>query len=153
MKKLTLLALLLTATVTSAQDRFLSFGLKGGVNFANLRGDVETIDFNTRSSYHFGATLEISLLDNLSIQPEVLYSVQGSNVDSALGNVDDVDFKYITVPVMVKFYVTENLSLDVGPQFAFLSDENIIDSFDTDSFVFSVCYSFSNQYGTHLFNL
>jgi opacity protein-like surface antigen len=151
MKKLMLLALMFTATVTSAQDKLLSFGLKGGVNFANLRGDVETIDFNTRSSYHFGATLEISLLENLSIQPEVLYSVQGSNVDSALGNVDDVEFKYITVPIMAKFYVTENLSLDVGPQFAFMTDNNLEDTLETESFDFSVGAGITYNIGSHLF--
>src|SRR5690606_22996187 len=98
-----------------------------------------------------GATLEISLMDNLSIQSEVLYSVQGSNVDSALGNVDDVEFKYITVPVMVKFYVTENLSLDVGPQFAFLTDENISDTFETESYDFSVGAGLTYNIGRHLF--
>jgi len=151
MKKLMLLALVLTTAVTSAQDKLLSLGIKAGVNFSNLKGDVETIDFETRSSYHFGAVAEIRLFENLAIQPELLYSVQGAKVDSAIGNVDDVDFKYITVPVMVKFYLTDNLSLDLGPQFAFLTDDNVEETFETESFDFSVGGGITYNLGSSLF--
>lgn len=138
MKKLGLIALVLFSMTANAQEKFLSFGLKGGVNFSNLNGDIENIDFKTRSSYHFGALLEIHLFENLSIQPELLYSVQGAKAESGTASIDDVDFKYLTVPVMVKFYLSDKLSVEAGPQFAFLADDNVGDTFRTRSFDFSV---------------
>lgn len=138
MKRLFLLVLLLTASVVAAQDGFLNFGIKAGVNFSNFRGDVDNIDFKTKSGFHFGGLVEMRLFQNFSIQPEVLYSVQGADVDSALDNVDDVDFKYVTIPVLAKFYLNNQLSLEVGPQFAFLVDDNVDDTFETKSFDFSL---------------
>lgn len=139
MKKLVLIALVLFSMIAGAQEKFLRFGAKGGVNFSNLNGNVEEIDFKSRSSYHFGALVEVRLFENLSIQPELLYSVQGAKVESGNADVDDVDFKYLTIPIMMKFYlISEKLSIEVGPQFAFLADDNVGDTFRTRSFDFSV---------------
>ncbi len=139
MKKLVLIALVLFSMIAGAQEKFLRFGVKGGVNFSNINGNVEEIDFKSRSSYHFGALVEVRLFENLTIQPELLYSVQGAKVESGNAGVDDVDFKYLTIPVMMKFYlISEKLSLEVGPQFAFLADDNVGDTFRTRSFDFSV---------------
>jgi len=139
MKKLVLIALVLFSMIAGAQEKFLRFGAKGGVNFSNINGNVEEIDFKSRSSYHLGALVEVRLFENLTIQPELLYSVQGAKVESGDAGVDDVDFKYLTIPVMMKFYlISEKLSLEVGPQFAFLADDNVGDTFRTESFDFSV---------------
>src|SRR5690606_34142854 len=136
--KLVLIALVLFSIGADAQEKFLRLGLKGGVNFSNLNGDVEQIDFKNRSSYHFGALAEIRLFPNLTLQPELLYSVQGAKVDSGEADIDDVDFKYLTVPVMVKFYlISDRFSLEVGPQFAFLADDNVEETFKSRSFDFS----------------
>lgn len=139
MKKLVLITLMLFSMIAGAQENFLRFGVKGGLNFSNLNGDVETIDFKNRTSYHLGALVEIRLFENFSIQPELLYSVQGAKVESGEAGVDDIDFKYLTIPVMAKFYLISNkLSVEAGPQFAFLTDDNVGDTFRTRSFDFSL---------------
>ncbi len=138
MKKFIALLLLLTVSVVGAQEKFLKFGIKGGVNFSNFSGDVEHIDFKTRSSYHIGALVEMRVFQNLSIQPELLYSVQGAKVESDVVGVDDIDFKYLTVPVMAKFYLNDKLGIEAGPQFAFLVDDNAGESLRSKSFDFSV---------------
>lgn len=101
---------------TSGSD--ISFGLKGGLNFSMFTGDG-TDDFDGRVSFHVGAVAEFPLIDQFSIQPELLYSSQGDKI-SAEGM--DVVFKmdYLTVPVMAKYYVSEGFSLEAGPQLGFL---------------------------------
>ncbi len=55
MKKLLLLLFLATASIAQAQ--FIQFGVKGGVNFANIKSDK--IDYSNRTSYHVGGLVEI----------------------------------------------------------------------------------------------
>jgi len=132
MKKLSIIILLLICSLSS-NAQLLRFGIKGGVNFADLEGAEGT---KMKTGYHFGGLVEIKLLENLSVQPELLYSLQGA--DSDLDDFDDVDYNYITVPVMAKFYViTDRLSLEAGPQFAFLVNDNV-DFEDPSTFDFAI---------------
>ena len=135
-KLLTVSALLLAGAVTYAQDpsnRSMSpsFGVKGGVNFANITGD-DFDDADGRTSFHVGVLAEFPLAEIFSLQVEALYSGQGwkSNV-TIPGIVDEeVEYQldYINVPVLAKVYVFEGLSLEVGPQFSFKVNEE----FDND---------------------
>ena len=96
----------------------ISFGLKGGLNFSMFTGDG-TDDFDGRASFHVGAVAEFPMIDQFSIQPELLYSSQGDQM-----SVEGIDVKfkmdYLTVPVMAKYYVSEGFSLEAGPQLGFL---------------------------------
>lgn len=150
-KRVVLIAFVLCSMIVGAQEKILKIGVKGGVNFSNIDGNVEEIDFKSRSSYHLGALVELRLFQNLSIQPELLYSVQGAKVESGEADVDDVDFKYLTVPVMLKFYlISDRLSLEAGPQFSFLADDNVGDTFRTRSFDLSLggglAYDITNNF-------
>ena len=131
-KVIVLIVLLLSANSLHAQ--MLKFGVKAGANFANLEGD--NVEGSTYTSFHFGAVAEISLLENLSLQPELLYSSQGTKVDEA--GIKDINYNYITVPVLAKFYLTsKKLSLEAGPQFSFLVNENVEEQFEGESFDFA----------------
>ena len=82
MKKAILLAVLLILGIGTSQAQLLKFGVKGGLNFANYTGgDVEGYDFKTITSYHAGVVAEIKLFENFALQPELLYSTQGSELD------------------------------------------------------------------------
>ncbi|WP_291118211.1 porin family protein [Flavobacterium sp. UBA6135] len=126
------IALLMHAT---SNAQFLKFGLKAGANFASLDGDgVSGLD--TYTSFHFGGLVEFKVLENLSIQPEVLYSSQGAKVNEE--NIKDINFNYITVPVLAKIYlISEKLSLEAGPQFSFLMNDNLNDQLESKSFDFA----------------
>lgn len=132
MKKLSIIIVLLLFFLNS-QAQFLRFGIKAGVNFADLEGATFT---KMKTGYHFGGLVEIKLMENLSIQPELLYSLQGA--DSDVDGLDDIDYNYITVPIMAKFYIiTDRLSLEAGPQFAFLINDNV-DLEDPNTFDFAI---------------
>jgi hypothetical protein len=132
MKKLFVLTLLFIGIMnTQAQIRL---GIKAGANFSDLDGNLDT---SMRTGFHAGAILEIKASQNFAIQPEVLYSMQGAKV--TLAGAKEIDFSYVTVPVLVKYYVvTDVFSLEAGPQFAFLIDDNVENTFKTESFDFAV---------------
>jgi hypothetical protein len=136
------------ATASYAQDEAsnansmdISFGVKGGVNFATLNGDnIESP--NSRTSFHVGLLAEFPLADIFSIQVEALYSGQGAEYDQTITVPDitsptgfttfeqntELQLDYINVPVLAKFYIVEGLSLEAGPQFSFL----VNDEWDTN---------------------
>ena len=132
MKKLFLIAsfIVLGTTATQAQD-YWNFGIKGGANFATIANeDGENPD--GRTSFNVGAMVEIPVSDKFSIQPEVLYSAQGATLasfdeDNTFDVDDNVDYQldYIQVPVLAKIYLVEGLSVQVGPSFNFLANEEI----------------------------
>ena len=107
-----------------------SFGVKGGVNFATVNGDgFDSPD--SRTSFHVGALAEFPLAEMFSVQVEALYSGQGFEY-----NVPDIPFvseggkveyqlDYITVPVLAKVYLFKGFSIEAGPQFGFLVNEEI----------------------------
>jgi opacity protein-like surface antigen len=126
----------------------LQFGVKAGVNFSTLEGD-NTYDLSHYTNFHFGAVLELGIFQNFSIQPELLYSSQGAKVDSDA--VKDIKYDYITVPVLAKFYlITDKLSLEAGPQFSFMINENVPDQFESKTFDFALAgglaYNITNNF-------
>lgn len=129
------MAILLIAGSSSMNAQGLDFGVKAGANFAKLDGDG--IDGDNLTSFHVGALLEVNVFENFSVQPEVLYSSQGTKVEG----VGDFKLDYISVPVLAKFYlISDRLSLEAGPQFSFLINDDapsVEDQFETKSFDFA----------------
>jgi len=131
-KLLSVSALLFGAvTVATAQEdasnkdsMAVSFGVKGGVNFATLDGgDIDSPD--SRTSFHVGVFAEIPVADIFSVQVEALYSGQGAEYDfrGSDGDKAELQLDYINVPVLAKFYIVKGLSIEVGPQFSFLVND------------------------------
>ncbi|TYP99845.1 outer membrane protein with beta-barrel domain [Tenacibaculum adriaticum] len=123
-KKLFLLFVFFTA-IMSAQN----FGIKGGINFSNLTNfdksfEEEVESESIRTSFHVGFYNEFKINDNLSIQPELLYSSQGINNESD-GIDGKVQLDYINIPVLLKIYLTEGFFLEAGPQIGFLVNDDI----------------------------
>ena len=133
--KRAIVLLVLLSSMAGLQAQTLKFGLKAGANFANLEGN--NAEGSTYTSFHFGALMEVKVFENLSLQPELVYSSQGTKVDEAA--FDDINYNYITVPVLAKFYLTKNkLSFEAGPQFSFLVNENVPDQFEGETFDFGL---------------
>ena len=125
MKKLILCAVIMIAGITNSNAQILKFGVKGGVNFANLNGGTGGIDydFKNKTGFYAGALAEIKILPNFSLQPEAMFSSQGAA--SEVDGVDDFNLDYISVPVLAKFYlITDRLSIEAGPQFSFLVNDS-----------------------------
>jgi hypothetical protein len=116
MKKILLVIAMVAASFT-ANAQEVHFGVKAGLNLANLNGD--DLDFDLRTSFHVGGIIEFELSDKFSLQPELMYSAQGAKRSINIQGTD-VDYTakvdYLNIPVIAKYYVIEGLSLEAGPQ-------------------------------------
>ena len=105
----------------------MRLGAKAGVNFSSISGDTSG-DFSGLTSFHIGGLVEIPINEKFSIQPEILYSMQGAAGEyyvipfGGFGTKYETNLKldYINIPIMAKYYVIEGLSLEAGPQFGIL---------------------------------
>ena len=129
MKKIILSAIAIF-TIGFANAQKAEFGIKGGLNVAtqNFSGEGAP-NPSSMVGFHIGGFVEIKISEKFSIQPELLYSTQGSKVENVTGNVEgtnytgDIDFKlsYINIPVMFKYYVADKFNFEAGPQIGFLT--------------------------------
>lgn len=118
MKKIYITLLFLgTLTLTQAQENTNGkshTGIKGGYNLSSVsyNGEGET---DQRNGFHVGIYGESFLSDVLSLQPELLFSQQGYEINSSSGKFTQ-KLNYINLPLMVKLYPVQNFFLEVGPQ-------------------------------------
>ncbi len=115
MKKLFLVAIAVIGFTLTSQAQNFRFGLKGGVNLSTLNGGSFSNNIDGRTGYHIGAVAQLSLLGTFAIQPELIYSAQG---------IDNIDIDYLNLPVLFKFKFAKILSLEAGPQFGFVVNDN-----------------------------
>ncbi len=113
-----------------------TFGLKGGLNYSSVVGDLtEGVKF--RFSGHGGLFLEIAFSEKFQLQPELLYSSQGFQFSTDLASIQNgggstgeendfrtnVQLNYVTVPLLGKFALNDRYALEFGPQFGFLLNQ------------------------------
>jgi opacity protein-like surface antigen len=137
MKKLFLTAAAVLAfSAGNAQE--MKFGAKGGLNFASSTDSSD----KTKIGINLGLFANFGVTDKFSVQPELLYSVQGAQADYN-GSTLKLNLNYINIPVMGIFKVADAFSLQAGPQIGFLVGANlsgpggsvdVIDSFKSVDF-------------------
>ena len=121
MKKIAiaLMCTILATGAAMAQKQF-TFGPKFGVDYTHYWG--KNVEHGGQFNYQAGLFMEYRFTDQFAIAPEVVFAAQGGKYDT---NILGVEFKetdhvnYINVPVMMKFYVIPDLSIDFGPQVGF----------------------------------
>jgi hypothetical protein len=114
----------LVSTLTFAQAS-VAVGLKAGPNFAKIDANASAGEnYKGRTGFHGGAFVLIKL-SKIGIQPEVIFSKQGSKVNfdyvGIAKGTSDVTYNYINIPIILKLYTVAGINLQVGPQFGFLS--------------------------------
>lgn len=132
-------ALFSFVAISNAQE--LNYGLKIGGNLSNLNGnypdnpdEYTTIDNKSKLGFHIGGFVEYKINDKFSIQPELLFSTQGNKLeiveefyDSYYDETEKVSltqnskFAYLNLPIIFKYQIVDNLSIEFGPQVGFLA--------------------------------
>ena len=135
MKKISLFTLVLMGGLAaSAQDQdhkpmrtemstATRFGLKGGVNLATLEIDDDAssgLNTNMKTSFNLGAFVNIPITDRFRIQPEVMYSGQGTKGSIDSDESFEYDFHYINIPIMAQLQTAGGFFLETGPQVGFM---------------------------------
>nr|WP_314839892.1 porin family protein [uncultured Flavobacterium sp.] len=131
------------------------FGIKGGLNLATFAGDTDGLDLKSKAGLNVGGFVEVKLSEKVSLQPELLYSMQGAKTDDFEVVVDNqiytgdvsINLSYLNIPVMMKYYAAEKFNLEVGPQIGFLlsaktvakvnsneAEEDVKDNFESVDF-------------------
>ena len=123
MKKIYLFVLLLMSMTLGGavhgQGNYV--GIKGGINFVtqNFSGGGGSTTPDRAIKPHFGIVYNAMVSDVLAIQPELQYSGHGFQpVDGS--RIDDIDFNYIALPVMLKYYFNQAVNIHGGPELSFL---------------------------------
>lgn len=124
---LTIVIFFLFSTITVAQE--FSFGPKVGYNNAKLEGE-NFRDFHKKNSingYHIGLFAELRF-NKIAIQPEVFYSSKGGQWTTTSSEQlveHDFNLNYIDVPLIFKYYLTNGIAIEAGPQAGFLTDSGM----------------------------
>lgn len=129
--KIVYFVVILFTNLSFVQAQDIKFGLKGGLNFSNISisggSSVTNPDTTTRTSFHVGGLVEVKLADKFALQPEFQYSSLGykfamSGFEQGISYTGDVVDKidYLSVPVIFKYFPTDEFSLDFGPQVAYM---------------------------------
>ncbi len=154
MRKLSTLTVMAFLTFLSVNSQDFGFGVKGGVNVASVGGNTYggitgLSSFGSKISFHFGGIAEIPISEKMAVQPELLYSSQGSKwpINSAGNN---LKLDYLNLPLMAKYYIIEGLSVEAGPLAGFLISTNA-NKDDFKSFDIAVGIGASYKIGNNLF--
>jgi len=116
----------------SYQNEPLTWGLKAGVNVSDFYGDAAE-GSDVRSGFSGGLLFNYRFDDYWALQPEVLFSIKGADLESGLTGEDgptEYELGYLNIPVLAKFYIptgsatTPNLYAGPDVGFKLYSDAN-----------------------------
>lgn len=98
----------------------VAVGLKAGPNFAKINAESSAGEtYKSRTGFHGGAFV-LFKLTKIGIQPELLFSQQGTTVK--FNNQDyDANYSYFNIPIILKVYTVAGINLQAGPQFGFVT--------------------------------
>ena len=99
----------------------LAVGIKGGPNFAKINTEGSAMEnYKNRTGFHGGAFVLIKAT-KIGVQPEILFSQQGSTVEINSQNFES-NFSYVNIPVILKLYTVAGINIQAGPQFGFVTN-------------------------------
>lgn len=124
MKKIMLaFALVILVAVSAAQESSpaVSFGVKAGLNLANLHyksGD-DTDNGDLKAGLHAGLFARLPIAQSLAFQPELLFSMEGTQ-DSEDDEEVKFNLNYIELPLMLQFGSASGFYAEIGPGLSYL---------------------------------
>ena len=113
------------------------YGLKAGINFAELWGKDALPESDRKVGYSFGIYTSYKIAKEWKIQPEVIWSLQGENSKES----GRYKISYINIPIMFK-WKSKKFYTEFGPQLGLLTintaksvpDDLRIENFETFDF-------------------
>ncbi|OFY49399.1 MAG: hypothetical protein A2X22_05885 [Bacteroidetes bacterium GWF2_49_14] len=116
------------------------FGVKGGVNFANLY--TADADYNRMiTGFNVGLFGKLTIFNGLAVQPEINFATKGSKVTYNGTLIDGTalfNLNYVEIPLLFVVNFARNFNVHFGPYAAFLvsgkvSNESNVNLFDFES--------------------
>ena len=131
MKANLLLLLIAALSFSNLQAQSIHLGIKGGANVNKLTGQSFTDKFSF--GYHIGGFVEIGIGKKLTLQPEVFVSQIKQDTSSqfrAIYNTvlgvapSKIQLSYLNLPILLGYRVSDQLSIQLGPQYSILINQN-----------------------------
>ncbi len=131
MKRIVLTFLTIGLFTLSTQAQGVRAGVKLGANLNKIEGQSFNDGFDL--SYHAGVFFEIDLNKKWGIQPEILWNQttgRRSNFNSLYSSVanpngsEKFKLNYLSIPLLLRYNIGNILSLNAGPQFGILLQED-----------------------------
>jgi len=121
------------------------YGIKAGINFAELWGEDALPESDRKIGYSIGLYGAYKISKEWKIQPETIWSLQGENSKKS----GRYKISYVNIPIMFK-WAKKNFYAEVGPQFGFLTintsksvpDSLKLENFETFDFSFNAGVGF-----------
>lgn len=105
--------------IGGAQAQHANLGIKGGLNFHTLQSN-NSISYNPKVGLHIGLLCHIHLSDQFAIQPEIVFSGQGSMYKNNAGDVN-FNLNYVNLPLLFQYMFDNGFRLQAGPQLGVLA--------------------------------
>ena len=121
MKKILFSLGLLASISATAQAQGVKFGVRAGASAVTLSGDNDKFG-NKQSDYSYGfaglggVTANFGFSDMISLQPELLYNLRGTQINDSK---DRLDLHYIDLPILLKVNA-EGPYFEAGPQVGYM---------------------------------
>jgi hypothetical protein len=126
MKKV-ILSLALVAGISATASAQATFGIKAGGSYTNFTGK-DVGESASKFGGHGGLLANFGFGDALSVQPEILFSMKGSQDKDDSKN--QLNMNYIDIPVLLK-YNADGLFFEAGPQLGILVSAKATDGTNT----------------------
>lgn len=128
MKTKLLILAIFTMMGSAASAQKFSIGAKAGANINKIDGKSFSDQFTY--GYHLGGFFSVGLGNKFAIQPEVLFNQ--INVDTSstfsqvykFNQVDKVQLKYLSIPILLNYKPVKFITLQAGPQFSVLMNKS-----------------------------
>jgi hypothetical protein len=115
-KLLAMMALLVIASTAMAQ---VNFGAKAGLNLYKVSVD-EGDATDMKAGMHVGLLAHIHMSDQIALQPELVYSMQGAKSEFD-GDELKLNLDYINIPLLLQYMFDNGFRLEAGPQIGILT--------------------------------
>jgi hypothetical protein len=100
----------------TADEDNAQYGMKVGINFAELWGRDALPESDRKVGYSLGAYATYKLSKELKLQPEIIWSLQGEDSKES----GRYKISYINIPVMLK-WMEGKFYTEIGPQLGLLT--------------------------------
>lgn len=137
MKKYLLALGIALSSLTTVQAQEITFGVKAGPQLSGFIGSG--VESESIVAAFGGVYANFKLSDNVFLQPELLYSMQGAKSSLRVGStgLDDygilderINLKYLNIPIMLQYTVAQHVRLEIGPQLGILLKSELEEDFE-----------------------
>lgn len=128
---------LLFAGATNAQH--FNIGIKGGLNAYNITNN-DVFKNELKLGLHCGFIGHVHLSKQFALQPELVYSMQGSK---------NTNLDYVNIPLMFQYMFDNGFRLQAGPQLGILAsaktnDVNVMNDMESLDLAIGIGVSYVN---------